>query len=85
MGMMINDGNMQPVRITHRAQLRSDHKYLVGTVTSGDHPIQWEVYDSWKAWVADLDIEDEDLDQMEDFYVFELSYSYSFRHRRRTI
>jgi hypothetical protein len=68
-------------RVTHRLQLKHRHPYLVAIITSGDHPIQWCVYKEWRDWQRDVDIEDEQLDDMMDYYVYELPYSYVSRHR----
>jgi hypothetical protein len=72
-----------PKLITSRDQLRDKQPYLVGNVTSGDHPVQWEAYESWQAFVKDFELDDDDLDDLGGgiLYIYELSWALSHHHR----
>jgi len=67
-------------KLTHTKELRAKQPILVGTITSGDHPIQWEVYKDWSAWVRDQHIDTSMDFELDAYEVYELPYSDSY-HR----
>lgn len=56
---------------------------LVAMVTSGDHPIQWLVYEDYRDWLRDceIELEPDDAGSLERWNVYELPMSAVDRYR----
>ena len=71
-------------RLNNLSELRElgRHPLLFAGISSGDHPIQWQVYEDWHDWVRDNEIEfdPEDEGSLERWDLFELPMSAAHRY-----